>query len=259
MRVAVLQPAMHWQPVGNLRETLRALERAAAAGAGLLVGPELGLTGFHRQVTRHFGAGALAAELAQLQAACARLQVAAAVGLPWALDDGRALNSHLYIDAQGRLAGRVDKQGLTPSEATVFAAGGPRAWTALAGVALSSVLCRETLDGEALLPEWQASAPPGLRVLLWPSYIADGDTGNADEADLVQRYRQGACAMARALQAWVLQCNWPVSLNEPAARGFGASIVVAPDGRLVAELARDEPGLWCLALAAGAASITRLG
>lgn len=245
MRCALLQPTMHWTPEANLRETLEALRLAARAGVQLLIGPELGLSGFHRRVLESFGPQALVRELAELRSACAELGIAAAVGLPWRLDDGRVFNSHLYVDGCGELVGRTDKRGLTPSEATVFAPGRHRDWTVLAGAVVSSVLCRETLDGDTLLAQWQREPGAGLgeraRLLLWPSFI--GESG-AEQSALTRAYRQGACEMAVTLQAWVLQSNWPQSLNRPEARGLGASWIVAPDGRCVAELPADEPGLW---------------
>ncbi len=255
MRCALLQPAMHWTPAGNLHELLDALPRAAAAGARLLVGPELGLSGFHRRVPESFAPQALDAALAELQQACAASCIALAVGLPWRMPDGRVFNSHLYLDERGEIAGRVDKRGLTPSEATVFAPGGVRGWTPLAGAAVSSVLCRETLDGERLLPEWRQVLPAAPRLLLWPSFIGASD---AEQARLTRAYRAGAAQLAAGLGAWVLQSNWPQSLNDEAARGLGASMVLAPDGRCVAELAPDEPGLWGLALGEAGAEITRL-
>lgn len=239
LRWAIAQPRMHWTLAANLAEVLAALEAAAAAGAEGCVCTELALTGFHRRLPELLDAAALADALQQLRAACARLGMAAAVGLPTMDEGGAVFNSHVYIDADGCEVGRVHKRGLTPSEATFFAPGGARGWTALGGLLATSVLCRETLDGADLLPELAAALPSGddrPRVIFWPSYIAASD---AEQAALCEVYREGAVRLARGLGAWVLQSNWPESLNVPEQRGFGAGVVIAPDGYIVRTLARD--------------------
>jgi predicted amidohydrolase len=235
-RWAVAQPRMHWTLEGNLGEVLAALESAAAAGVDGCVCTELALTGFHRNVPEQLDRAALADAERQLREACARLGVCAVVGLPTLADGGRVFSSHLCIDASGRDLGRVHKRGLTPSEATFFTAGGPRGWTTFGGVLATSVLCREMLDGAALVPELAAALPANgarPRVIFWPSYISRVD------APLWQAYLEGATAMARALDAWVLHSNWAESLNEPGARGFGAGVVIAPDGGTLQTLPAD--------------------
>ncbi|MBL8279872.1 MAG: hypothetical protein JNL93_24615 [Pelomonas sp.] len=246
-RWAIAQPRMHWTLAGNLGETLAALDAAAAAGAAGCVCTELAVTGFHRRLPELVDATALADAEAQLRAACGRLGVAAAVGLPTVTADGAVFNSHVYIDAQGREVGRVHKRGLTPSEATFFAAGGARGWTSLAGLQVTSVLCREMLDVDALLAELAGGAgEAGPRVIFWPSYIGESD---AEQAALCEAYRAGARRLAMALGAWVVQSNWPEGLNLPGPQGFGGSVVIAPDGARMQALPRDEAALVVVELA----------
>jgi predicted amidohydrolase len=247
-RWAISQPRMHWTLAGNLAETLAALEAAAAAGAEGCVCTELALTGFHRRVPELLDAAALAAAEAQVRAACARLGLAAVVGLPTVGAGGTVFNSHLYIDAAGRELGRLHKRGLTDSEAVLFTRGGSRGWTAIGGVLATSVLCREMLDVQALLPELRAAVGDDARprVIFWPSYIADSDAG---QTALCRAYRQGAEVLACELGAWVLQSNWPESLNEPGQRGFGAGVVIAPSGRRVQTLPREAAALTLVELA----------
>ncbi|WP_310347027.1 nitrilase-related carbon-nitrogen hydrolase [Pelomonas aquatica] len=250
-RWAIAQPRMHVTLAGNLAETLAALEAAAAAGADGLLSTELALTGFHRRVPELLDVEALADAERQLRAACARLALPAVVGLPTRGDGGVIFNSHLYIDAAGRELGRIHKRGLTDSEAGFFARGGPRGWAAIGGMLATSVLCREMLDGADLVPELRAALPAGdarPRVVFWPSYIAESD---AEQSALCKAYRLGAAGLARDLGAWVLQSNWPESLNAPAQRGFGDSVVIAPDGRRVATLPRDAAAQVVVALDAG--------
>lgn len=242
-RWAIAQPRMHWTLADNVAETIRLLETAAAAGAQGLLGTELALTGFHRRLPELVDAAALAEAEGEVRATCDRLGIAAAIGLPTRGEGGAVFNSHLYIDAAGRDLGRIHKRGLTSSEAGFFAAGGARCWIEVGGVLATSVLCREMLDGAALVPELRAALPAGdarTRLVFWPSYVAESDP---EQALLCQAYRAGAAALARELGAWVLQSNWPESLNLPAQRGFGAGAVIAPDGHLAATLPRDEAAL----------------
>lgn len=239
LRWAISQPRMDWTLAGNLAETLAALEAAAAAGADGCVCTELALTGFHRRLPELLDAAALADAELQLRAACARLGIAAAVGLPTLGEGGAVFNSHVYIDAAGRELGRVHKRGLTTSEATFFAPGGARRWTEIGGWLVTSVLCREMLDGAELVPELSGHGDKP-RLIFWPSYIGESD---AEQAALCAAYREGARAMALGLGAWVLQSNWPEGLNLPGPQGFGASVVIAPDGSRVATLPRDETAL----------------
>lgn len=252
VRWAVSQPRMHDTLAANLGEVLAVLRQAAAAGAAGCVCTELALTGFHRRVPELVDAAALDAAQQRLRQACAELGVAAVVGLPTPGPGGVVFNSHLYIDVAGRDLGRVHKRGLTPSEATFFTPGAARGWTVLGGVVATSVLCREMLDGDELGPELLAALPAGQtgpRVVFWPSYIAASD---AEQAALGEAYREGAARLARMLGAWVLQSNWAEGLNAPGARGFGAGVVIGPDGQRVATLPGDTPQLAVFELAAGA-------
>lgn len=249
LRWAIAQPRMHWTLEGNLAETLAALEAAAAAGAAGCVCTELALTGFHRRLPELIDAAALAEAEARLRQACARLRIAAAVGMPTLGEGGALFNSHVYIDATGRELGRVHKRGLTPSEATFFTPGGERGWMRVGGLLATSVLCREMLDGDALLSELRAALPAGdaaRRVIFWPSYIGESD---AVQAALCEAYRAGAQGLARELGAWVLQSNWPEGLNLPGPQGFGASVVITPDGVRSSVLPRDEAALRLVSLA----------
>ncbi|MCE4556321.1 nitrilase-related carbon-nitrogen hydrolase [Roseateles cellulosilyticus] len=244
-RWAVVQPRMHWTLEGNVAETVAALEAAAAAGAEGCVGTELALTGFHRRLPELLDATALADAEAMLRACCARRRLAAAIGVPTLGADGAVFNSHVYIDPAGREVGRVHKRGLTASEAGFFAPGGTRGWTSLAGLAVTSVLCREMLDIDALRVEL-SPPPPGVRVIFWPSYIGESDT---EQTALCAAYREGARRLAVELGAWVLQSNWPEALNLPGAHGFGHSVVIAPGGQRVATLPRDAAALQLVEIA----------
>ncbi len=49
--------------------------------------------------------------------------------------------------------------------------------------------------------------------------------------------------MAQRLSCYVLQANWPVSLNVLDALNMGESAVIAPDGNLLFSLPRNAAGL----------------
>jgi len=49
--------------------------------------------------------------------------------------------------------------------------------------------------------------------------------------------------MAQTLGSYVLQANWPESLNVPDALTMGESAVIAPDGDLLFSLPRNAKGL----------------
>jgi len=160
--------------------------------------------------------------------AAARHSLACALGLAWPAGPAWH-NALLLLDEQGQRCGLIAKQGLTPSEATLFAAGPARASWPLAGLALSAVFCREVLDFPAGLPGLQ----PDL--LLWPSFIRRA----ADEVD----YLPAARALARASAAPLLQCNWANSINHPERDGFGGSALIGADGCVQLQLPADAAGL----------------
>lgn len=220
---------MHWALEHNLAEALAALAHAQRAGADLALLPELALCGFHRRMPESLQAERLAEAEGRLRGACAELGVGLVYGAP-TLAGARPLNSLVFVDAAGRERGRQHKRGLTPSEATLFAPGDGRAWIELAGWPCSAVLCRE-VDDTIELP-----AVAGPKLIFWPSYIGAQD---------LPGYLPGAKRWAREHEAWLLQCNWPVSLNEPATRGLGGSLLIAPDGVVRATLPEDEIG-WAL-------------
>lgn len=227
-RIALVQMRMRPDGAGQVQGILAELARAAQAGAQLCVFPELALPGFHRGIRAELNPARLDDAVAQVAQAAARLRIACAVGLPWAAES-QWQNALLLLDEQGRYRGLITKQGLTPSEATLFVPGPARASWPLAGLALSAVFCREVLDYPAGLP--------GLRpdLLLWPSFIRRA----ADEVD----YLPAARALARASAAPLLQCNWANSINHPERDGFGGSALIGADGRVQLQLPADAAGL----------------
>lgn len=240
LRLAVAQLPMTWTVAGNLQSILLALEQAARSGARLCVLPELALSGFHRDIAAQSTRARILPALAEVQAACARLGLAAALGLPWTEADGRCFNRMAFIGACGQWLGHVDKQGLTESEALFFTPGPQsRSVIGLAGLRCSAVLCREVEDVDALAPELRRQE---VDLLLWPSYIAWPPLAPHQAPD----YGPAAALMARQCAASVLQCNWPHALNDPATRGMGGSRWIDSNGRVRAQAPLDHSGLAIL-------------
>ncbi|MCK6488891.1 MAG: NAD(+) synthase [Planctomycetes bacterium] len=110
VRVACAVPELHLaDPAANARATAAALRAAAAAGAQVVLCPELGLTGYScadllHQETLLAAARTALAELAPLSA---ELGLVAVVGLPLRRD-GRLFNCAAVL-AGGRVAGVVPK------------------------------------------------------------------------------------------------------------------------------------------------------
>jgi omega-amidase len=238
LRLAIVQPRMHWTTVQNTASALLALERAADGGAQLAVFPELALTGFHRDIVAQAAPSLVEPALRRVQQACARHRIAAVLGAPTRDDEGRLFNSAVFVDATGTLLGVVEKNGLTPAEATVCAHGSTRPVVALLGWRTSAILCREVGDVEPVIAQL---AGRGVEVIFWPGLMrpaVDGSTSGPDS------HFEDAERIARGLGAWIVQSNWPNSVNRPEEDiGTGRSVVIAPDGRRCLFLPAEQVGI----------------
>lgn len=231
-RLGVAQMPMAWSLEENLACILSLMALAAERGVEACLFPELALSGFHRRIGDQVEPARMATALQSLQAACAEHGMALSLGLPW-VQGAQRFNRQLFMDAAGATVGCVDKHGLTESESLFFARGPERrAQFDWAGCRCSAVLCREVDDAELLLSQLR-----GADLLLWPSYISWPPQGPGPD------YGPAAAALARQCGAWLLHCNWPQGLNEPAARGFGGSMLFDPRGAPRLQLPLDQPGL----------------
>ena len=195
--IAVDQLRMHWTCAGNTAAMRRAIERAADAGARIVVFPELAVTGFHRRIAREAEAATVQAAVEALAAVAAARSVAVVFGAPTFGADGRPRNSHLHVDEGGRVVAVVSKIGLTPSEASFFVPGDGRPAARLAGVACSSVLCREVEDLGPVVEGLAGSAPA---LVFWPSFIGRPATGPEDA--LETQYLPATQRLAARLRRW---------------------------------------------------------
>ena len=228
--IAIAQVPMHWTLEANLREIEAAMCFAADEGAALCAFAELAVTGFHRGIVTEGVPAKVDPALQCIADWAAQLELAVAVGAPSFTPDGR-FNSHVLIDEHGAVQARVHKNGLTAPEATFFQAGTGRPLATLAGLRCSAVICREIEDHAAVLAELRDAAPA---LLFWP-----GQMRPDPDRPVVEPWAhvQDAMRLARDLGAWIVQSNWPNALNRPEESALtGASAIVAPDGRLVAQL-----------------------
>jgi predicted amidohydrolase len=226
-RLALAQIRMHWEMADNLAAMQHALRRASDAGAALCAFSELAVTGFHRRIVDWARPELSGPAVDTLRATARALGIATVFGAPTYTPTGGRLNSHLFVDADGTLAGTVSKMGLTAPEATFFEPGADRPVVTLAGRRCTAVICREIEDAAQIVP---ALAGQGAELIFWPGQMRpDPDLPPQDPP----RHVVQAQDLARACGAWVLQSNWPNALNRPEeTEGCGHSACIDPSGRL---------------------------
>jgi predicted amidohydrolase len=210
----------------------------------MCVFPELGITGFHRKIASQAVPTGVNAALGAVQAACFERGISVAVGAPSFGVDGQIFNSHIHINEKGEVLAVSAKNGLTPSEATFFAAGVTRPVSELSGLSCASVLCREVEDLNALaeqLPKGRAD------IIFWPSLV-----GRPPDHPNEIKYLPLAQALAVQSDAYLVQSNWPNSLNYPEeGTHAGESVVVAPTGEVLLSLPRAQSGVAVFDLGEG--------
>ncbi|AAN68627.1 MULTISPECIES: carbon-nitrogen hydrolase family protein [Pseudomonas] len=106
---------------GNLQRHLVCIEQAAALGAELVVFPELSLTGYEPSVARQAALPVTSARLDPLQAACDRLGITVAVGLPLPTPDGLRIGMPIFCPEAPRQV--YAKQRLHDDELPYFTPG----------------------------------------------------------------------------------------------------------------------------------------
>ncbi len=211
---------------------------AAERGAAICVFSELAVTGFHRRIRDEATPEKVDPAVACIRSLCKSLGMACAVDAPSFGAGARVYNSYLHIDERGQLAGQVDKTGLTVAEATFFHGGWARPVAVLQGRKVSAVMCREIEDSVLV----EHHLPPGAAELIfWPGLIGTSpEPGSNDVGEEAQR-------LARRQTAWLIQNNWPGSLNlpddDPLQTVLGGSRVIAPSGELMLRLPMRAAGL----------------
>ncbi len=230
---------MRWTCEENTAAILSSIHLEAVRSANICVFPELGVTGFHRKIASQANLSFVNIALCAIQTACAERGVAVAVGAPSFDEKGQIFNSHIHVNELGEIVAASPKNGLTPSEATFFASGSVRPISTLAGLSCASVLCREVEDGDLLVGQ----LPKGqIDVIFWPSLVGRPPANPPDPDEI--NYLPLVQAIAVQANSFVVQSNWPNSLNYPEeGTHAGESIVVAPDGKILLTLPRAEAGV----------------
>ena len=210
-RIAIAQVRMHWTIEDNLAAIASAMRLAHRHGAGLCAFSELAVTGFHRQIVTLAFPHLVEPAVAQIQALCAELRIAVAVGAPSFDAQGRKFIGHLLIEESGALAATVPKEGLSEAEATFFDRG-------------------------------SAQLPPGAAELIFlPGALRpDPAKPRTDPPEFVL----DAMRLARATRSFLVQTNWPNALNRPEESvDGGQSMVISPAGELLFRLPGQAAGL----------------
>ena len=229
MRVALLQgPAETPDPQAGLAAVADAAARAAAAGARLLVTPEMSLTGYAIGADR---VAALAEPVPgpltdRVAAIAAEHGLAIAVGLPVRTPAGVA-NTVVVVDSDGSLLagyakahlyGDVDRDAFVPGDVGVVQ-------FRLDGVVVGLLVCYDVEFPEAV----RAHAVAGTELLVVPTGLMDPYV-----------HVGTVLVPARAYESQVFVAY----TNRTGAEGefvyCGASCVIAPDGTELARAGRGE-------------------
>ncbi|MEP6740474.1 MAG: nitrilase-related carbon-nitrogen hydrolase [Caldimonas sp.] len=247
LRVAVAQQAMSWTTAENTACIVVSLAVAAEQGAQVCAFSELALTGFHRGIREQALPDVVAPALLQVRAACRANAIACALGTPTFADDGAILNSYVFIDSSGGIASTVSKNGLTPAEQTFFKPGAGRPVIGFEGRVCTTVMCREIEDLESIAAQLH-SLP--VDVIFWPSLVGHppGTIAEPERAAQDLGYVERTAELARRLNAFVVQSNWPHALNTAESTYQGESKAYAPDGEILLTLPRDEAGVGVFTL-----------
>jgi omega-amidase len=244
---------MQWTIEENVAEILRAIAIAKREVAELCVFPELALTGFHRQIPSLAHPALIEPAMRAVQEACAANHIAAILGAPTFGADGSIYNSAVFIDERGEQIGIVEKIGLTAPEATFFTHGTERRVVPLLGLSVSAVICIEIHDRESIvkqLASHKEKTDRKIDLLAWPGIMRpDPNAAISNE----EKHIEDARHLARETGAWVVQANWPNSLNYPAESEFaGQSVVIDPRGDIAVRLPVAQAGIGVFTLGGAA-------
>ncbi|MFM2399517.1 MAG: hypothetical protein RL341_1674 [Pseudomonadota bacterium] len=242
-RIAIGQLRMYWTIEENMHAIMQAMTLAHARGAQLCTFAELAVTGFHRQITALAHPELIGPQIERLQERCAQLNMALAIGAPTFAEAGAKLNSHFLINESGEIAAVIHKNGLTAPEATFFQAGADRPVAPLQGLRTTAVICREIEDAAHVCAQLPAGS---VDLVLWPGQMRpDPEKPLTDPPAHVVHAQQ----LARALNAYIVQANWPNALNRPEeSEHTGASAVIAPSGALMLRLPTQSAGVVVFSL-----------
>ena len=237
MLVATAQMAMKWTVEENCRAMIACIQHAADSGAGLVLFPELSVTGFHRKIVEE--TEKLKQDSRWIEAirmSCRDNAIYAWIGAPTFANE-QIYNAYILVDADGELASEFRKEGLTESEKTLFSCGVGRTLNEIDGRNFAAVMCREVADLDDLTVQLRGSEVGGL---VWPGYIShDPD----DAIELPEGTTDQAALVAEVLGCEIIQCNWANSLNIPEMTDLGGSVYLSNLGEVVWRCPQGTPGI----------------
>jgi omega-amidase len=237
MQISIAQVPMAWMALENTHRIVDALRKSANSGAQICVFPELAVTGFHRRIREEAKPEIVAPLSSVIRQTCADLGISAVVGVPLFRSDGGIVNAVEFINRDGATIGYVEKTGITPAEATFLQAGTSRPILELDGLRCTAIICREAQDREQLC---KALAPNSTDVIFWPGIMRP----DPERPDRAEHHIDDACAIAAHTRAYVIQSNWPDSLNYPEESAEqGHSVVISPNGEVMFRLPKATSGI----------------
>ncbi|PYB73876.1 carbon-nitrogen hydrolase family protein [Pseudomonas sp. LB-090624] len=128
---------------GNLQRHLACVEQAAALGAALVVFPELSLTGYEPGIARQVALPITSTRLDTLQAACDRLGITIAVGLPLPSLDGIRIGMPIFSPGAPRQA--YTKRRLHDDELPWFTPGNQALLLTVGQHRIAPAICYESM------------------------------------------------------------------------------------------------------------------
>ena len=235
LRVAACQILTDPEPATSADKVIHWLRLAAAEGVEAVAFPEACLCGYAAgdDYWRQARPAPFAAAEARVAAAAADLGLAVVLGTAhWEGDDG-PYNSLVVIDAAGEVTGRYAK--------THLAEGWPRPGRRLpllsvAGVPSCFLICHDVRYPELV----RLPAAAGAR-LCW---FVSNESGLLEEYKL-SAYRAMPIARATENSIWLVMANAPGNPRDVASpsQSHGNSMIVHPDGRVLAEAGHFEERL----------------
>jgi omega-amidase len=229
--------SMAWTTTENTQTIITAMRVAAEHGATLCEFPELAITGFHRRIREEAKPEIVEPALMRVRASCAENAIAAVIGVPLFRSDGGIVNAVEFIDRHGASIGHVEKVGITPAEATFLQAGSSRPVLAFEGFRSTAIICREASDHKEIC---ESLAPDEAEIIFWPGIMRP----DPERPERAEHHIEDACAIAAHTRAYVIQSNWPNSLNYPNENPtLGHSIVISPSGEVLFRLPKAVAGI----------------
>ena len=220
-------PCASFDVVANVA-TAAALVRRAA-GAAVLVLPELFLTGYELAGLRSHAVAPTDERLEPLAKACAETGTALVVGAP-VIEDGRAHISALVFDRSGSVVGRYDKQRPTATERVAGATAGAHGCTLeIDGWRLGLGICADTGFPEHA----RAAALDGCHAYVVGALFSPGRSA----------HRRATQLPARAQDNTIYTVLANHSGRSGSLVGCGGSAIWNPDGTLLTDAGAAEPAL----------------